>query len=261
LITSVLKTAEIPKGKIDLYLKDIQIFDQAFTHITANPDCNYESLEILGDIICGSGLVFYLRKRFPGLCNPNGSAVKFLARLKINLAAVNTFSEFGRKLGFWDFISADMYVRREKERDLLEDVFESFMGALWTVMDKNDPKAQEDSRILTSIGPEYRILKYLFDPVEISLKYEDLYDPKTRLKELFDYIKKPYPKFDFVQDRTDENKIIFTVNIRADVGDGMKVWGTGKGNRKTGAEQLACEDTITNLRKAGFYKKVEFNML
>ena len=73
-------------------------------------------------------------------------------------------------------------IRYEKKK-LLEDTFEAFIGVTELMID-------EKIRHNVGYAIVYEILHSVFETVNISLKYEDLYDAKTRLKELFDLYNK-----------------------------------------------------------------------
>jgi len=158
----------------------MRLYEQAFTHSSVDAH-NYEWLEILGDATLNKCIVWYINHRFPQLQNAGG--VKVIARLKINLVSKNHFASIADRLGFMPFIRFnDENLVKNKVihvQSLLEDVFEAFFGATELLIDR-----------IVSLGAGYGIcyhlLKTILDPMPISLKYEDLYDPITRLKETFD---------------------------------------------------------------------------
>jgi len=162
----------------------IDLYSDAFTHISIHSEKNYEYLEILGDATCNKSIVWYIKERFPHLRNSEG--VKVIARLRINLVSKKNFSQLAEKLGFLPFISCDKEVRDQKGKSLLEDVFEAFFGATELLLDQ-----------LLGIGTGYcicyRLMKSFLNDMNISLKYEDLYDAITRLKETFDYYRQQLP--------------------------------------------------------------------
>lgn len=183
MLKKVLKKGNIKDEYISQILDEegLKLYSQAFTHPTANENENYEPLEILGDSIVNCCIVWYLSRRFPQLNCQDG--VKIIARLKINLVSKKTFADFGKQLGLWNFVTADMEIRDNKMKKTLEDVFEALFGATQKLVDQ---------KIRMGIGYSicYNITKNLFDTIPISLKYEDLYDAKTRLKEIFDAFRK-----------------------------------------------------------------------
>jgi len=154
------------------------LYSRAFTHQSIDAEQNYEFLEILGDVTCNKIVVWYIKDRFPVLQNTAG--VKVIARLRINLVSKKNFSLLAEKLGFGDFISCEKEIKEQKGKSLLEDAFEAFFGATEMLLDS-----------IVSPGAGYgicfKILKSIFDDLPISLKYEDLYDPITRLKETLDF--------------------------------------------------------------------------
>ena len=179
LIISILKKADLK----DKYIKALtsvdamKVYGTAFTSDTVDPDDNYQVLEQLGDLSGNKFIVSYMYKRFPQLkCNEGVSVV---ARLRINYGAKNSFCEIARKLGFWNYITATNELRSTKMKSLLEDVFEAFLGATEQIMD-------EYKSVGVGYAVVYKILCSIFNDMEISLKYTDLYDAKTLLKELFD---------------------------------------------------------------------------
>jgi dsRNA-specific ribonuclease len=107
--------------------ESLQLYSDAFTHISIDPDRNYEYLEILGDVTCNKSIVWYIKERFPQLQNSDG--VKVIARLRINLVSKKNFACLAEKLGFIDYISCETEIKEQKGKSLLEDVFEAFFGA------------------------------------------------------------------------------------------------------------------------------------
>lgn len=154
------------------------IYQQAFTHSSVSPD-NYEWLEILGDATLNKSVVWYINNRFPQLHNAEG--VKVIARLKIKMVSKNQFSEIAEQFGFLPFIQINEENLKQKLnlKSVLEDVLEAFFGATEMLIDKHFGKG-------SGYGVCYELLKNILDRKPISLKYEDLYDPITRLKETFD---------------------------------------------------------------------------
>lgn len=185
-IRNLLKRSNIKKKYIDLVTDKtgMELYARAFTHISIDPEQNYEFLEILGDVTCNKIVVWYIKDRFPVLQNTAG--VKVIARLRINLVSKKNFSVLAEKLGFGDFISCEKEIRDQKGKSLLEDVFEAFFGATEMLVDSIVHPG-------SGYGICFRLLKNIFDSISISLKYEDLYDPITRLKETFDFYRSNIP--------------------------------------------------------------------
>jgi hypothetical protein len=164
--------------------ENMRIYQSVFTHISKDPDNNYEFYEILGDVTLNKAIVWYIKERFPFLHNAAG--VKIIARLRINMVSKKHFSAISEKLGFAKYIQAEDEYHETKQQSLLEDVFEAFFGATEFLLDK-----------IVSPGAGYgicfRLIKTILDQEPISLRYEDLYDPITRLKETFDFFRPNTP--------------------------------------------------------------------
>ena len=182
LISSVLKKGldeEADKELIELLLSDknIECYSSAFTSESIDPINNYQVFEQLGDLSGNKFIVSYFYNRFPQLKCSEG--VKIVARLRINYGAKQSFSKIAQNLGFWNFITETKDIRQREMKKLLEDVFEAFIGVTEYIVDKNEG-------VGTGYQVVYKILEGIFDEMEISLEYDDLYDAKTRLKELCD---------------------------------------------------------------------------
>ena len=248
----LINQAKLPEERALEYLTHIKLFEQAFTSSTFNPDWNYEALEMLGDSISNFCVVQYLTLRFPDLMKSDGSGVGTLSRLKINLVSKTVFAQCAEKLGFAEHIASNMLVRKEEMNSLLEDTFEAFQGALLQIGSLIDPNGKRKG-FLPSLGPTFRIVMNFLDGMEISLKYDDLYDAKTRLKQLVESVHLKYPSFKVTQEINADGKIVFTTTIKIPglVGE----WGTGIGFYKDVSEQNACEKAISSLRLAGYSRK------
>jgi dsRNA-specific ribonuclease len=177
-ILNVLKKGDFKT--YDMFLTDdaLKLYADAFTSDSVNPLYNnYQYFEMLGDLSINKFIGWYFYKRFPQLKCAEG--VKIVARLRINYGSKQTFSQIAESLNFWPFITAKNDLRQRNKKSLLEDVFESFIGATETIASETKGEG---------LGYTYvhKILTTIFDSLPISLKYEDLYDAKTRLKELFD---------------------------------------------------------------------------
>lgn len=181
----------LKRGLPDHYIDELttpealQVFSYAFTSKRANPDHNYEIFEQLGDVSVNKFVVDYMYHRFPQLRNPGG--VDVVGKLKIKYVAMEVLQGLAEELKMWPYITAmdeekNAPVKRKK---LMEDVFEAFFGALEFLLNNY---IGEDNGSLNLIGVgyhvNYTILKSLYDNLNISIRYEDLVDAKTRLNEL-----------------------------------------------------------------------------
>jgi dsRNA-specific ribonuclease len=232
LITSVLNRGRLDQKGKDLLLRNISIYEQAFTSPSIDKTNNYEVLEQQGDAVFSLFLVTYFYKRFPQLNCPDG--VKIVARLKINYASKQTFSEIAEKLGFWPHIHATQQEKDTGKKSLLEDVLEAFIGATVTILDNS-------TNIGIGYAVAYRILESLFDELHISLAYEDLFDPKSRLKEYFDK-NKQLGVLQYTYDAAEKK-----VSIFRKVGNDIIPISTAVARLKSYGEQLAAQKAINIL--------------
>lgn len=242
LIRTLLKRGNIKKIYIDKLLSDecMKVYSSAFTSETIDENVNYQVYEQLGDLTGNKFIVWYIYRKFPQLRCPEG--VKIVARLRINYGAKNSFCKIAEKLGFWPFISATNDARQRLKKSLLEDVFEAFLGATESMLDD----------ICLGIGyiHVYRILKSVFDELDISLKYEDLYDSKTRLKELFDFYKERLGVLTYEEEKKEQKiKVCIAKRNNEEIGRGSAAL-------KIDAEQVAATMALKKLETLGFVKEI-----
>lgn len=239
-LRQVLSLSNLKPEYFDILLdkEGLQLYNTVFTHQTSDIKNNYEYLEFLGDTTLNKSIAWYLSRRFPILNCSEG--VKILTRLKINLISKRSFAEFAKQLYFWNFVSADVDTRAMKMDKTLEDVFEAFFGATELLIDK---------RIRQGAGYSacYSIIETLMDTRQISLKYEDLFDSKTRLKEIFDHFGDRLGKMEYETIKTER---IHHVKIIVD----GRVLGEGSAALKADAQQRASAQTIAKLKRMGFSK-------
>lgn len=208
-------------------------YNKVFTASSANDKDNYEVYEILGDSTANKCMVWYFHRRFPQLNCPEG--VKVIARLKINYVGKREFALIAEKLDFWNYITASVEERISKKASLLEDVFEAFIGATEYLLDSY-------FQIGVGYAIVYDILQTIFDQKEISLKYENLYDAKTRLKEYFD-MHRELGQLVYTSVR-DEATNMFMASLATDK-DRRTILGRGEAKNKGDAEQMAAQAAIT----------------
>ena len=269
MIKSLLEKSNLKSKYIDELTdeKSLKAYSQAFTAASANPTKNYEIFEQIGDLSVNKFIVWYAYRRFPQLDCPLG--VKVVARLRINYGSRQSFAEIAESLGFWPFISADEEERSRKKKDLLEDALESFIGCTEQLLDNK-------YRPGVGYGIVYDILSSIFDKIEMSLAYNDLYDAKTRLKELFDAYKDALGTWAYIDTREEmlAESIIYQVPpgtnnqpYKQQIGPGKQdfitkpraEWvrlGAGKAAKKADAQQRAAEDGLRKLNAMGWVKEI-----
>jgi dsRNA-specific ribonuclease len=249
-IYKLLSIGKLKKIYIDLLTNDdsLKEYDNAFTSNTAHSEKNYEVYEQLGDLTANKFIVCYMYNRFPKLkCS---KAVKIVARLRINYGSKQTFSKIADELGFWDYISASEEERNTKKKSLLEDSFEAFIGATEYLL---------DTKIRNGVGYAivYDILAKIFDNINISLRYEDLFDAKTRIKELFDhYGKDNIGVLKYEETKNMETKLTTSILYQEHNGKRVKL-AEGIASLKADAQQKSAQVGLTKMKMTGFVKPVD----
>lgn len=263
-IKGLLRKSSLKKRYIDMLTDEesMKVYSAAFTSELVDEKNNYQFYEQLGDTTGNKFIVWYMYRKFPQLKCTDG--VKVVARLKINYGSKQSFSEIARELGFWKYISAPNELRQRKMKPLLEDVFESFLGATESIL---------DDRIRIGVGYAivYDILTKIFDAKDISLRYDDLYDAKTRLKELFDMYESKLGPLVYKDDkegmlcsstvyRVDggsyEQRSNGTINKKRIIGGRYVKIGVGSSALKADARQAASANALNTLALQGWRKPV-----
>lgn len=263
-IISILNRGNLKQKYIDILTtpENIEVYASAYTSELVDEVNNYQTLEQKGDLSGNKFIVDYIYDRFPQLNCAEG--VKVAARLRINYGSKNSFCKIADSLGCWKFITATNDLRQRKKKPLLEDVFEAFLGATETII---------NNEFMIGVGYAciYKILKSIFDEMKISLLYEDLYDAKTRLKELFDIHSDRLGALLYEDSKEDllTTSIIYrldgarfqtrpdgTVNMNsAPIGPYRKVViGKGTAASKADSQQSAASDALKRLSLQGFIK-------
>ena len=251
-LENVLLLSNFNKQSVNSLLNEpgIALYDQAFTHKTCNPKINYEHLEFLGDVTVNKCIAWYLSRRFPHLNCPEG--IKVLTRLKSNIISKKSFASFARQLDFWDYISANTEVKTKRMDKALEDVFEAFFGATEMLVDSHFHEG-------AGYYMCYRIIENVLNKQHLTLKYDVLFDAKTRLKETFDFFgsqKLGVLKYDSTEVTSDPDRRTHLVKTFLIYPNGRPplLLGEGQANIKTEAEQLASEISLKTLSQLGFVK-------
>lgn len=254
------------KSKIDPKYMDVltnpealAIYRVAFTSNTVDSDNNYELYEYMGDMAANAAVVMYFYEAFPQLRCPR--SINILNRLKIVHVSRESFSKIAEDLGFWPHIRYDEDVAAErpilkKSREaLLEDVFEAFVGATEIILIDAFGMVGVASQII------YNFIKPIFDAKEISFAPEDLYDAKTRLKELFEIRKNvpnPLAERYGVPKYIDASPPAATVTLRFT--KDQRLIFHGNGNSKQQSHKLAAQQAIDYFEKEGYRTEKRFNL-
>jgi dsRNA-specific ribonuclease len=178
-----------------LNLDVLEVYKEAFTHISISPEHNYELWETLGDGIAKGFLRFYAVRRFPEIAESSRSSETLTNIGKnyesmgyfsvmydyLNLQQVSAYREelihihpkhsIDREHG--DFVMIDL------TKSIKEDILEAFFGVTQYLI---------DGKIQLGMGNAicYNIFSSLFDEQELETDVRKLENPVTKLKEIFD---------------------------------------------------------------------------
>jgi dsRNA-specific ribonuclease len=178
-----------------LNLDVLEIYKEAFTHISISPENNYELWETLGDGIAKGFLRFYAVRRFPDIASSarssetltnigkNYESMGYFSTIYnyLNLQEVSAYREelihihpkhsIDREHG--DFVMIDL------TKSIKEDILEAFFGVTQYLV---------DGKIQLGLGNAicYNIFSSLFDEQELETDVRKLENPVTKLKEIFD---------------------------------------------------------------------------
>lgn len=246
-ISNLLKIGGVKPEYIDLLLgpDSMEMYTCAMTTKLADAENNLESLELLGDSTVNKIVVWFMARRFPELLKPVKDNVGILSRLKANLVSKTMYAKIGRLMHMERFITCteDQWIAEQTK--LVEDSFEALMGAL---------EYQMDLKIRLGVGYAicYNIVSPLYEQQEISLAHKDLYDSVSRLKEVFDQLRKTLGKTEYDSKQLPDNT--FASDVYSATETRRSKIGEGRGKSRKAAELAAAEDAISYLAKRGFVR-------
>jgi dsRNA-specific ribonuclease len=252
-LLGVFETTLIEDRYLSILTDQIDKYRQAFTAPSHNIEKNYELYEIMGDSTANEAILWYFYETFPQLRCTNG--VKVISRLKINFSSTDAFSSMAEELGFWPYIKASDEEREnpDKKRKLLEDVFEAFIGVTKLIL--------LEKYGLHGVGNQfvYNIIKSILDKRTVSLDPEDLFDAKTKLKEVFDRANTQalYGKLRYKYHDTPTRRYTELYFLK----DGIQTLiATGDGLNKAAQEKDASAQALKFLQSQGYDVEKKFRL-
>jgi dsRNA-specific ribonuclease len=222
--------------------KTLPMWKKAFTHETIDLNDNYEQLETIGDRVLELTFLKYLLRKFPDL------SPQEITELKSKYMSKMYQGTTSRKLGFGDWIRVGNDI---SSISILEDVFESFFGALFEICD----------RVLGDGAGYVMALKFLaliFSDVDFDLSKSQGH-PRSQIKEIFEMLKLD-PE---IQDITTNEKGTYVelsiskrtlddlVQMEKMNPDSPLVIGVGFGPYKNNAVNLAYSNALEYLESLG----------
>ena len=217
--------------KLGIEAADTKLYEQAFTHMSFYPDkdlsLNYDRLETLGDAVLSLVVLDISYKYRPEF------APKDLTLMKIDFVQANSLIEYGKRLGFGEYIRVGKSIRLDQKSKIYEDVFEAFIGAIYL-----DSGFEEAYKFIEELmGKDIRN----FQPAT-SAKNRDY---KSELQIAFQADSKYAVIYKQIDKEGADNDPIFTMGVYyQDV-----LLGIGRGKNKKLAEQEAASVALRKMVK------------
>ncbi|MDR0898910.1 MAG: ribonuclease III [Lactobacillaceae bacterium] len=190
------------KNQFGISFQNIDLLKQAFTHGTYLHDVmhdegtDYQRLEFLGDSVMQLMVADFLYKSFPEWDEGQ------LTEARISMVQSKSFSHFARMAHFQDFILLNETTKKQKfnERDnLLEDIFEAFIAALYIDQGEDEVRHFLDQTIYKAFKEGY---------------FNQFINYKTKLQELVQQAGKVDIQYVVTErNEEDQTKPTFTVEL------------------------------------------------
>ena len=226
----------IGKSKFETFIKNdnaMFIMNSSFVSELVSP-INYETLELIGDVVCAHFFTFYLYEKY----DVYDKAV--ITKLNAYFLSKTRQAIISNAMGLYNIVKVtskeriDIHVR--------EDIFESFIGALNIALNIVFGKFVGDSIV-------YAVLESIFNNIEIDTKNMWNYTPyRDRLNTIISTMKY---KIEYA-DKSENNgtwkvsiyRVIYTNNNQKEK---RELLGTGTAKTKTEAKEIASENAYNNL--------------
>lgn len=215
--------------KFQILPKNEELYDLAFTHSSYNGMAgtrhqDYERLEFLGDAVVGmvvSELCY--------IYHPEMEQGK-LSMLKSQFIRTSAEAEYCKKLGLNQYIRVGASFAKDASSNLslLEDVFESFIGAIY--LDQG-------------IDVCYKIVRSVFEEDIKNAKVDISVNPKSYLQECMQADKKESVTYRIVEEHGTGGDKIFVAAVYF---EGAEI-GRGSGKSKKAAETEAASDALKKM--------------
>lgn len=212
--------------------KNIEIYEQAFSHSSfvhehKNKHIDYERIEFMGDGVLDLVIADLIFRNHPTM--PQGS----MSKLRSKLVKRESLANYARKYHFGEAILLGNGEKQNGGNDLdkiLEDVFESFIGAVY--LDQGFQFV-------------YQIIRKIFIEDILNYSLEELTDYKSKLQEYVQADTRETVTYRLVSESGSAQDKEFVMEV---LWDG-NVWGRGKGSSKKKAEQEAAKDALSKVAR------------
>ena len=210
---------------------DISLFVMAFTHSSVNGTAgknhfDYERLEFLGDALVGlvtSDLIYHYHQEL----NQGG-----MSKLKAQFVKTESESSYAMKLHLDEHIKVGKSLQGnvKENHSILEDVFESFIGAIY--LDQG-------------LDFAYQFVRHVFEEDIKHGSLNRLEDPKSMLQEAIQAENKESVSYKIIKEWGKSNDKHFVSAVYFE----EAMLGSGEGKSKKEAEFNAARDALSKLAK------------
>ena len=208
-------------------------------------DMSYERLEFLGDAILNMVVANYLYFRFP---DQNEG---FLSKIRTRIVNGKMLGFLSNEIGFDKFAIISKQVEEANGRNnykIMEDIFEAFIGALYTDFQGQDDKIILPKKIILNplSGAGYYIAeKWIIYIIENYIDFSELIIQKTNYKDmLVSYMQhsiQDTPKFCELGITTKDSVKIFSYSVKNRSNDTIA---TSTGFTKKDAENNVSKEAL-----------------
>ena len=214
--------------KIGYHFKDQGLLDLALTH-RSYKGANNERLEYLGDAILSFVIAEYLFQNF------STAKEGQLSRLRSSLVKGVTLAEIGKEFKLGDYLNlggGELKSGGFRRESIIADALEAVIGAIY--LDSDHLTCQ--NVVLSWYTPRFS---------NLSLDNNEK-DPKTRLQEYLQSIKKELPKYEVINVTGEAHEQTFFVecDIRS-----MNLKTNSEGSSRRIAEQKSAKQALAILEK------------
>jgi len=202
------------------------LLEQALTHRSAGP-VNNERLEFLGDALLGLVIAEALWRRFPAADEGE------LSRRRASLVNKESLARVARGLRLGDYLrlgSGEARTGGHTRDSILADALEAVIGAVY--LDKGFAVARD------------MLLRVFEQPLATLAEADAVKDPKTRLQEMLQSVRRPLPDYEVVDISGQQHAQRFAV--RCTLADEART-SVGQGTSRRRAEQDAAERMLALL--------------
>ncbi len=212
--------------RIGYHFSDESLLDLALTHRSYRGD-NNERLEFLGDAILSFVIAEALYQRFPKAKEGQ------LSRLRARLVKGVTLAEIGKAFELGDHLNlgpGELKSGGFRRESILADAVESIIGAIY--LDSSHDRCRQV------------VLEWYADRLEDLTLTDTEKDPKTRLQEYLQAMRKALPDYSVTDVKGEAHNQTFYV--QCDIAE-MNVSSTAEGSSRRVAEQRAASKALALL--------------